>query len=307
MEPRFFKPLGITDLRWDLGPGNINPGGNGLTWTTADCLKLGAVYAQGGMWQGRRILPAEWVKAASHPQVAEGEYGYQWWIGPNNAFYALGLFSQLSIVFPDHDAVLAVTSAIDGSKNLLRVVWEHFPSAFAGGATAEQPSVERPPAGPIASEAILRDRTSSLRLLPPLVPSSSPVAAQISGRTFIIESNEDQVASVRLDFTADRCAFLLKDARGEHKITNGLRDWIEGTTSMTGNRLHHEYQLDDMRVVASGRWLDDHTFEMTWQFVESAFRDRALCRFDGDHMTLDRSVNVNSAARTRPQLRGKLG
>jgi CubicO group peptidase (beta-lactamase class C family) len=296
MQPRFFKPLGITNLRWDVGPGGINPGGNGLTWTTADVLKLGALYAQGGLWEGKRILSADWVRAASTPQVAEGEYGYQWWIGPNKAFYALGLFTQMSIVFPEHDAVLAVTSAIDGSKNLLPIVWKHFPSAFGAGTSS---------AGQ-ASESKLRERTASLRLLPPFVTSKSPTSARISGRTFNIESNEDEVASVRFDFGADRCEFVLRDARGEHKVTNGLKDWAEGTTSMTGNRLHHEYQLDDMRVVAGGRWLDDNTFEMTWQFVESAFRDRVLCRFEGNRMTLDRSVNVNSAATSRPQIRGMM-
>jgi hypothetical protein len=196
----------------------------------------------------------------------------------------------MSIVFPDHDAVLALTSAIDGSKKLLPHIWKHFPSAFSGGNEA--------------SEAKLKERTASLRLLPPLQPSSSPTAKRISGRTFTIESNEDEVASVRFDFTGDHCVFTMRDALGEHKIKNGLKDWAEGTTSMTGHKLHHEYQLDDMRVVAGGRWLDANTFEMTWQYVESAFRDRVLCRFDGERMTLDRSVNVNSAATSRPQLRG---
>ena len=99
---------------------------------------------------------------------------------------------------------------------------------------------------------------------------------------------------------------MLRDAGGEHRVTNGLRAWLEGITSMTGHRLHHEYQLDDMRVVAGARWLDESTFEMTWQFVEAVFRDRVLCRFDGNRRTLDRSVNMNSGATSRPQIRGIL-
>jgi hypothetical protein len=86
----------------------------------------------------------------------------------------------------------------------------------------------------------------------------------------------------------------------------GLADWIEGHTSMTGNKLHHEYQPDSMRVVEGGRWTDPATFEMTWLFAESAFRDRVICRFQGDRMTLDRSVNVNSAATSLPTLHGTL-
>jgi hypothetical protein len=44
---------------------------------------------------------------------------------------------------------------------------------------------------------------------------------------------------------------------------------------------------------------------MTWQFNESAFCDTVICRFDGDKLKLDRSVNVNSSDRERPTLYGK--
>ena len=61
----------------------------------------------------------------------------------------------------------------------------------------------------------------------------------------------------------------------------GLRQPIEGDTTVTGNKLHHEYEPDTMRVVASGEWRDARTFVMTWTFVESAFRDMVVCRFAG--------------------------
>lgn len=293
LEPRLFAPLGITGLHWDVGPGGINPGGNGLSWTTADSLKLGMLYAQLGRWNGRQVLSEQWVRAATRDQVP-GEYGYQWWMGPNKVYYALGLFTQLSIVFPEHDAVLATTSAIDGSKHLLPLVWKHFPAAF--GATKPN----------IPASAALLERTEKLRVLPPFVPKSSPLAAKISGRTFTVDTNVDGVKNVRLDFTADRCVFRMSDARGQHEVANGIRDWLEGDTSITGNELHHQYQPDRMRVVAGARWLDDQTLEMTWQFVETAFRDRVVCRFDGERITLDRSVNVNSAATSRPTLLGTM-
>ena len=73
---------------------------------------------------------------------------------------------------------------------------------------------------------------------------------------------------------------------------------------MTGNALHHQYQPDSMRVVASARWLEERTLEMSWVFVETAFRDRVVCRFDGDGMTVERSVNVNTGAMSRPALSG---
>lgn len=296
LEPRLFQPLGIRRLEWDVGPGNINPGGNGLSWTTADSLKLGMLHAQMGEWQGRQILPRDWVKAATTPQVQGGEYGYQWWMGPDRAYWASGLFTQLSVVFPDHDAVLAVTAAIDGREKLFPIIWKHFPAALGVKAL--------PANGPGLSD--LRDRTARLRILPPLQRSDSPVAADISGRTYKMAPNEDGVESIRLDFASDTCLFRLRDHRGEHVVQVGLQDWKEGDTSITGNYVHHQYQLDTMRVMAGGRWSDTKAFEMTWQFVESAWRDRAVCRFDGDRLMFDRSVNMNSASTVRPTIRGQL-
>lgn len=294
LQPRFFEPLGIRELQWDLSPGGVNPGGNGLSWTTADVLKLGALHAQRGRWQDRQVLSEQWVDAATRPQVPGGEYGYQWWMGPGRVGYALGLFTQLSIVFPEHEAALAITSAIDGSKHLLPHIWRHFPAAFADAA------------GSAGDAERLAARSHALRLLPELRVTTSERAAAISGRNFTVDANEDGVASVRFDFERERCRFALRDGRGEHVVQVGLADWIEGDTTMTGNKLHHQYQPAQLRVVAGGRWLDSQTFEMTWQFVETAFRDRVICRFQDDRVTLDRSVNVNSAELQRPTVHAQL-
>jgi len=75
---------------------------------------------------------------------------------------------------------------------------------------------------------------------------------------------------------------------------------------MTGNKLHHEYELDHMRVVASGEWIDERSFVMTWNFVETAFRDTVVCVFEGPGLRLDRSVNVNSAETALPTLTGRM-
>jgi hypothetical protein len=41
---------------------------------------------------------------------------------------------------------------------------------------------------------------------------------------------------------------------------------------------------------------------MTWQFVETAFRDTVVCTFNANSVTVDRSVNLNSAETHLPQL-----
>lgn len=72
LQPRMLDPMGIRDFHWDVSPEGVTPGGNGLSWSTADSLKLGMLYAQKGLWQGRQLLSPQWVAEASRKQVPDG-------------------------------------------------------------------------------------------------------------------------------------------------------------------------------------------------------------------------------------------
>ena len=45
--------------------------------------KIGMVYVDGGQWQGKQIIPRDWVDASLKPHLPSSftpGYGYQWWI-----------------------------------------------------------------------------------------------------------------------------------------------------------------------------------------------------------------------------------
>jgi hypothetical protein len=294
LKPRLMEPLGISGYEWPVGPENITPGANGLSWKTADSLKLGILHAQNGLWQGKQILPAAWVQAVQAQHVKD-TYGYLWWLGPNGAFIADGLFSQLSYVFPHHDAVLAITAGIPDGARVNRFVFSHFPAAFDDHTA---PRAE--------AAATLKRRTAALTALAPPPRTGSPVVARVSGKRYTCRDNAQKVKALQWDFSTDGCVFTLEDERGTHTVRVGLGRAIEGDTSITGNELHHEYQLERMRVVASGEWRDARTFVMSWSFVESAFRDTVTCVFEGPLVRFDRSVNVNSAATSLPAVVGRM-
>jgi hypothetical protein len=296
LKPRFFAPLGIADEQWDVGPDNINPGGNGLTMRTADLLKLGVLHAQGGLWENRRVLSEAWVSEATR---SHGDnYGYQWTTTAGGAYLAIGIFMQFVIVFPKHQATLAVIGAEQqGSNAFLPVLLRHFPRAFERILSADEAAV---------ADARLRARLTAVAGKPGIVSHPSGRAAQISGRTYRITPNTVGATSLRFDFEQDRCVFRFTAASAEHVVTCGLGDWLEGQTDMPGRELHHGYALNPASVVAGARWLDENTLEMTWIFAETAFRDTVVCRFESDRVTLNRSVNVNSAALSWPTLSGVL-
>jgi CubicO group peptidase (beta-lactamase class C family) len=297
LRPRFFEPLGIKDEQWDIGPDNINPGGNGLTMKTADLLKLGVLHAQRGIWEGRRVLAQEWIAEATRSHGPDN-YGYQWATAADGAYLAIGIFMQFVMVFPRQQATLAVVGASqEGSKLFLPVVQRHFPLSF---------ETQLPAAEAAKADERLRARLNAAGSAPQIVSYPAKSAARISGKTFRIEPNAAGVTAVRFVFENDRCVFHLADADGDHTVVCGLQDWIESHTNIPGADLHHGYTLESAVVVASARWLDENTLQMTWIFADTAFRDTVICSFDSDRVTATRSVNVNSAALTWPKLSGGL-
>jgi hypothetical protein len=293
LKPRLFQPLGISGETWDLGPDGINPGGNGLTARTADLLKLGILHAQGGLWEGRRVLPEAWVTESTRAHVHQGDsqYGYHWSIRPQGAFSALGIFVQAALVYREQRATIAITGAMEKSRVLFPHVERHFPKAFSGQGSA-------------AADERLRERLAAWRQPAAVADAGSSLAARVSGVDYAMASNPRGISQLRLEFSDGECVFELRDAQGTYVVTAGLGHWIEGRTDMPGSDIHHGYRLRDASVVAAAGWIDEQTLEMTWIFADTAFRDRIVCRFEGDTIRFKRRVNVNMGLREHPELSG---
>ncbi|MEM6999948.1 MAG: serine hydrolase [Pseudomonadota bacterium] len=297
LKTHLFEAMEITDLTWGSSPNGISSGGNGLTWKTEDALKLGVLHLHRGRWQGRQLLSPGWVDAATSLQVPGHNYGYQWWVDESvPAYSAIGAFGQHVIVFPEHDAVLALTAGMPLDSAFDEIIYKHFPRAF--GDAGYKP--------PMQQVDELKQRTARMRLLPVARRTESPTSERVSGRLYTIEPNSDYVSEIQIEFNDDEAVFVQRDQRGEHRVRMGLSAWLESDTSITGAKLHHQYQPDIMRVVAHGYWWDKSTFAMTWQFVETAWVDTVVCRFHAQHISIDRRTNANYAPTVAPTLRGTM-
>ena len=131
-------PLGITKANWETDMQNIPIGGWGLSITPRDMAKLGYLYLHEGMWDGRRIVSAEWVRAATRRQTEAGpvlDYGYQWWTYAYlNAYAALGMYGQTVFVIPEKDLIIVTTAGMEGHDRIFQLIENYLaPAAKPAG------------------------------------------------------------------------------------------------------------------------------------------------------------------------------
>ena len=119
LSEKVIVPLGLEQAPYYLtdGAGTAFVLG-GLNMTTRDYARFGQMYLQGGAWQGRQIVPADWVAASTVPSAptAPGEmgYGYQWWIPQGAApgeYMARGVYGQYVYIDTARAVVIATNAA----------------------------------------------------------------------------------------------------------------------------------------------------------------------------------------------------
>ena len=119
MSNRLFAPLGLEAAPFILSDGDgVSFVLGGLNMRTRDYARFGQMIAQGGQWQGKQIVPADWVAAMTRAQADDGSlYGYQWWIPPSpvpGEVMAQGIYGQWIYINPTRSVVIAVNSADRG-------------------------------------------------------------------------------------------------------------------------------------------------------------------------------------------------
>ena len=66
-EQKLFKPLGIEKVDWVSGRDGWPSTASGLRLTTHDLARIGTLILNGGKWNGRQIVPADWLNQSFTP------------------------------------------------------------------------------------------------------------------------------------------------------------------------------------------------------------------------------------------------
>jgi CubicO group peptidase (beta-lactamase class C family) len=125
-DQKLFRPLGITRYQWQYTPQKVPNTAGGLRLSALDFAKYGQLYQNGGRWNGKQIIPREWVEKTFTKQVRRGpgddeHYGYLFWYTlptaegkQHEAFLATGNGGNKIFVFRDQPLVVVITATAYG-------------------------------------------------------------------------------------------------------------------------------------------------------------------------------------------------
>jgi CubicO group peptidase (beta-lactamase class C family) len=330
LAPRLFTPLGIEGATWEECPRGYNTGGFGLNLKTEDIARFGQFLLQRGMWEGKQLLPADWVDEATARHVENGTadgtsdwgmgYGYQFWRCIPGCYRGDGAFGQYCIVVPQLDTVFAITSGLGDMQAVLRLIWDILLPAMGD----ELPDDTQ-------ARSILQGRLARLSYEPPMLQASSPMEGTVSGRTFILERNREHKKTMQLIFSSpsrtfvqekaagasesvqyaidsDRCQVVTKVGRvrnarsrggkasgGTYTCVFGRNKWIESTCDTPWGK---------QNVCAAFGWENDMTLVLTRRDLNSPFVLTEKVTFTEDAIEIKQGFNVSFGPTESPTVRG---
>ena len=119
-----FGPIGIKDYHWNDAPEGFKNAAGGLFLSPHDLARFALLFERGGEWNGKQVIPQEWVKrsktawvADMYPEDADYNwgYGYQWWIfnhaspGKPEMYGGWGWGGQFPLIVPELGLIAVFT------------------------------------------------------------------------------------------------------------------------------------------------------------------------------------------------------
>jgi CubicO group peptidase (beta-lactamase class C family) len=139
VEEKLFKPLGIARWQWPRSPAGEVMTGGGLRLRSRDLAKIARMVLEGGKWEGKQVVPAQWIASALTVHRAANpaqDYGYLFWrrdyetgCGKVSGWFMSGNGGNAIVMFQTLKAAAVVTRTHYNSKGMhqqtVRLLEEH--------------------------------------------------------------------------------------------------------------------------------------------------------------------------------------
>ena len=320
LTPRIMNPLGIVGADWETSPQGINTGGYGLRIRTEDIAKFSQMYLDKGKFNGKQLVPEEWVAAASkeqwtftsnpfggkspkeHDDWQQG-YGYQFWRTQHNGFRSDGLYGQFGIVLPDENTVVAITEQSFNTQKTLNFVWDVLLPGLQKG---------KLPANNTANQK-LKAKEAALKVKFAPLATASTVASAINSKKFVIDANPTGAKAVTFNFNNNGLELVADYDGGSRKVNFGLNRWEKDKNGIMLNA-QLPFPVRSLPNVASpvaanATWNSENELYLQINPVETVTWDSITCNFSGDTVKLkflSSPAKGGKEKEMRPALTGKM-
>jgi hypothetical protein len=237
----FFEPLGIRDVIWEVDPQGYTRGWGRLHLYPRDATKLGYLWLNGGEWDGKQVVPEDWVRDSVQPHSKdvgiELGYGYGWWVSPGD-YYAMGRGGQYVRVMPDQDVIVVATG---GSYDFAEVESFLRPSLLR---------IQKARPADAAEEAQLETALTAAGQEPEAYPAAAlpDTVNQFTGRSYQCEPNPGALESLRFEFGGGDTGTL-------YVTQSGMKSaWPIG--------LDGHYRISEQGQAYRGYWEGNKTFNL---------------------------------------------
>lgn len=320
LTPRIMNPLGIVGADWEKSPQGINTGGFGLRICTEDIAKFSQMYLNNGKFNGKQLVPEDWVAAASkeqwtftsnpfggkspkeHDDWQQG-YGYQFWRTQHNGYRSDGLYGQFGIILPDEQTVVAITEQSFSTQKSLNFVWDILLPGLQKG--------KLPANGAGDHKLDSNELTLNVKFAP--MAKTSPIVSMISSRRFELENNLMGARAVTFNFNGNGLELLVNYDNGTRKLNFGFNRWEKDKNGVLLNE-QLPFPLRSLPNVTSpvagnATWNKDNELYLEIRPVETVTWDSITCNFNESNLHLKFLNSVAKAGKEeerRPVLTGKM-
>jgi hypothetical protein len=269
-----FAPLGIQDALWESDPQGYSDGWGDLYLRPRDMAKIGYLWLNNGQWDGRQVVPREWVEASARVQMAEtgddDKYGYGWWITNEDQgeYAAIGRGGQRIQVISALNAIIVTTGG--GFE------WDEIvPLLESAAVDMQQPLPPNP-------DAVARlDAAVKAVAQPPAPQPVAPlpdIARRISGKTFVFDPNPARIETAALTFDESAEAGIAIKGFGNEQVVR-VPIGLDGVYRMsTGDH--------DLPQGYRGSWDDPQTFVFEYDNIANNDHITFRLRFEADRVLL---------------------
>lgn len=263
-------PLGLSDESYMIkDPFGVSMGGSGLVAKPMDILKFGYLILQDGVLDGKPLIPAEYIHAATAnltptkmtaplPSEACG-YGYQIWRNERGGYVCYGMGGQFIIFLPEYNLICVTTADTQGMAGGNQLIYDALYDEIVTNIATE------PLPNDISAQQDLAALLQNLSIMPLNGTLSSPCTGKISGKQYSLIENANDFSKLSVEFTNSSLSGDIP-TQGILRFTLHKKD-CELHFGL-GNLQCGIFPLYGMKYAASGEWLSENTLYIRAHIID---------------------------------------